>query len=95
MSNGLASLPAIKVEPMRKSVTGTASFHDGVGAVFLEKWNHNEGLRIEMMFSWVMMVSEMYIIATTCNLLEWSCGNVLIYTACFGVCILCLSVLEP
>ena len=49
----------MKVEPVRKSATGRASFQEGVGAVFLEKWNQKEGLRMEMILSCVMMVRAM------------------------------------
>lgn len=57
----------MNVEPTRKSVTGRASFQDGVGAVFLEKCHQNEGFLMEMMLSCVMIVRAMYITATTCR----------------------------
>ncbi len=66
MSHAAAILPAMKVDPVRKRTTGRASFQEGVGAVFLEKCHQKEGLRMEMMLSWVMIVSAMYITATTC-----------------------------
>ena len=54
-----ASAPAMKVDPMRKRLTGRASFQEGIGAVFFEKCHQKEGLRIDMMLSCVMMVSAM------------------------------------
>jgi hypothetical protein len=57
----------MKVDPSRKRDTGRASFREGGGAVFLEKYHQNDGLRVEMMLSWVMMVSAKNITATTCN----------------------------
>ena len=53
-----ASIPDMKVDPTRKRVTGRASFQEGVGAVFFEKCHQKEGLRMEIMESWVMTVSD-------------------------------------
>ena len=57
----------MKVEPSRKREIGTASFQEGGGAVFLEKKNQKLGLRVAMMFIWMMIVSAMYMTATTCR----------------------------
>ncbi len=57
----------MKVEASRKKDTGMASLRDGGGAVFLEKYHQKDGLRVEMMLSWVTMVNAKKITATTCK----------------------------
>lgn len=44
-------VPAMKVDPVMKRATGTASKQEGAGAVFLEKCHQNDGFLVDIIFS--------------------------------------------